>query len=153
MNELKKLFFVTTVLIIIIMKKFNVSSNRNLKVATILFTVLIIAMSCSKSTAYNTPTGAGGTGGTGGTGTPGANEVFIQGMAFNPVSISVAAGTTITWTNKDAIAHTVTSSTNLFDSGSLSSGGTYTFTFANAGTYSYYCSFHPSMVAKVIVTQ
>ena len=132
------------------MKKINGSKIQVLSGAILLFAVLLISNSCNKSTAYNTPS-IGGTGGTGGTGGPGANEVFIQGMAFNPATISVAAGTTITWTNKDAIAHTVTSSTNLFNSGSLSTGKTFTFTFASAGTFSYYCSIHPSMVASVTV--
>jgi plastocyanin len=110
----------------------------------------MVSNSCNKSTAYNTPT-TGGTGGTGSSGGPGANEVFIQGMAFNPSSITVTAGTTITWTNKDAVAHTVTSKTNAFDSGNLGTNSTFSFTFATAGSYSYYCKVHPSMVATVTV--
>ena len=77
----------------------------------------------------------GMTGGTGGSGGPGLNEVFIQGMAFNPSTITVAAGTTITWTNKDGFAHTVTSDTNLFNSGNIGSNGTFSFTFATAGSH------------------
>jgi plastocyanin len=72
-------------------------------------------------------------------------------MAFNPSTITVAAGTTITWTNKDAIAHTVTSDNKLFDSGSIGSNGTYSFTFATAGTFSYHCTVHPTMTASVTV--
>ena len=87
----------------------------------------------------------------GGTGSPATNEVFIQGMSFSPATISVAAGTTITWTNKDAVAHTVTSSTGAFDSGSIAANGTWSFTFTVAGTYNYACSFHPSMTGKVVV--
>ncbi len=87
----------------------------------------------------------------GGSTGPGANEVFIQGMAFVPASITVTAGTTITWTNKDAIAHTVTSNDNLFNSGSLGPGKSFTFTFAKAGSFGYYCSIHPTMTATVIV--
>ena len=117
---------------------------------SVLVISLLILGSCNKSTAYNTP-GTGGTGGTGGSGGPGTNEVFIQGMAFNPASITVAAGTTITWTNKDAIAHTVTSNSNAFNSPTMGTGATFSFTFANAGTYSYYCAIHPSMVASVTV--
>jgi plastocyanin len=116
----------------------------------LLISVFMIFNSCSKSSAYNTPTN-GNTGNTGGTGGPGANQVFIQGMAFTPASITVTAGTTITWTNKDAIAHTVTSDSNVFDSGSIKSGATFSFTFATAGTYAYHCTIHPSMVASVTV--
>jgi plastocyanin len=132
------------------MKILNVSKNRLFTAVTILSVVLMVSISCNKSTAYNTPT-TGTTGSTGSTGGPGPNEVFIQGMAFNPSSISVTAGTTIKWTNKDGVAHTVTSNTNLFNSGSIATGGTFTFTFSTAGTYSYFCSIHPSMVASVTV--
>jgi plastocyanin len=132
------------------MKKLNVSQIKIVASIAILFSILVVSNSCNKSSAYNTPS-TGGTGGTGGSAGPGANEVFIQGMAFNPSSITVAAGTTITWTNKDVVNHTVTSKTNVFDSGSLSKGSTFSFTFATAGTYSYYCQVHPSMVASVTV--
>jgi plastocyanin len=72
-------------------------------------------------------------------------------MAFNPVTITVAAGTTITWTNNDGVAHTVTSDTALFDSGSIPSGGTYSHTFSTAGTFAYHCKFHAGMTATVVV--
>lgn len=132
------------------MENLNNSKKKLVAGFSILVLSLLILGSCSKSTAYNTPT-TGGTGGTGGGSGPGTNEVFIQGMAFNPASITITAGTTITWTNKDAVGHTVTSNTNLFNSGTLQTGGTFSFTFAKAGTYSYYCSVHPSMVASVTV--
>jgi plastocyanin len=132
------------------MKNLNGSKNRLFTGFSILIAIMLVFNSCNKS-SYSSMYGTGGTGGNGGSGSPGANEVFIQGMAFNPSSITVAAGTTITWTNKDAIAHTVTSNTNLFNSGSLASNKTFSFTFATAGTYSYYCSIHPSMVASVTV--
>lgn len=124
--------------------------NRILSGMFFLIAILMISNSCNKS-SYNTMTGITSNPGTTGTAGPGANEVFIQGMAFNPTTITVAAGTTITWTNKDAIAHTVTSKTKLFDSGSIGSNGTFSYTFATAGTFSYYCTIHPSMVASVTV--
>ena len=133
------------------MKKLIVSKGRFLTVITFLFAILMISNSCNKS-SYNSMMGiTGGPGGTGGSGAPGANEVFIQGMAFYPSTITVAAGTTITWTNKDAAAHTVTSTTNVFNSGSLGTNKTFSFTFATAGTYPYYCTFHPTMTASVTV--
>jgi plastocyanin len=131
------------------MKKLIDSKNRILTGVILLFAILMFSDSCSKSSAYNTPTGS--TGGTGATGGPGTNEVFIQGMSFNPGTITVAAGTTVTWTNKDAVAHTVTSSTSLFDSGSLGTNGTFSHTFATAGSFSYYCKFHTYMTASVTV--
>lgn len=129
------------------MKKSIGSKSKLLIGTTFLFAILLISNSCSKS-SYNNMTGM--TGGPGGSGGPGLNEVFIQGMAFNPSTITVAAGTTITWTNKDGYAHTVTSDTNLFNSGNIGSNGTFSFTFATAGTYPYHCIIH-GMTAKVVV--
>ena len=85
------------------------------------------------------------------TGTQGANDVYIQNMAFSPVSLTVIAGTTVTWTNKDAMTHTVTSDSTLFNSGNIPVNGVYSYTFATAGTFSYHCSIHPTMKAKVTV--
>lgn len=85
-------------------------------------------------------------------GTQGA--VVIQSFAFNPQTITVKAGTTITWTDMDSTAHTVTSSSGptSFDSGALTaSGGTFKFTFSKPGTYAYHCKIHPFMTATVIV--
>jgi plastocyanin len=95
-------------------------------------------------------TGTGGTGGNPGT-VQGANDVFIQGMAFSPSTITVTAGTAVTWTNKDAVTHNVTSNPALFSSGGMGNGATYSFTFANKGTFNYSCTIHPSMIGTVVV--
>ena len=129
------------------MKTLAGSKNRLLTGITLLFVALMISISCSKSSSMY---GSGGGGG-GGNGGPGANEVWIQGMAFVPSSITVSAGTTITWTNKDGMTHTVTSDAALFDSGNIGSGKAYSHNFATAGTYKYHCSIHPTMLGKVIV--
>jgi|ERR1035437_9566531 plastocyanin len=81
----------------------------------------------------------------------GANEVFIQGMAFSPVTLTVTTGTAVKWTNKDGVNHTVTSDNALFDSGNIATNGTYSYTFNNAGTFTYHCSIHPTMKATIIV--
>jgi plastocyanin len=82
---------------------------------------------------------------------PGANEIWIQNMAFNPASITVSVNTTIKWTNKEGITHTVTSNNGLFDSGNISSNGTYSHQFTTAGTYPYHCTIHSSMTGTIIV--
>jgi len=82
---------------------------------------------------------------------PPPNQVFIQNMAFNPGVISVAANTTIMWTNKDGVTHTVTSNTGKFDSGNIAPGGTFSFKFADAGSYPYHCTIHPNMTGTVNV--
>jgi plastocyanin len=81
-----------------------------------------------------------------------ATAPTIEGFAFHPDRIQVTAGQKVTWTNKDTTAHTVTASDGSFDSGSLAPGKSFSFTFDKAGTVSYHCSFHQSMVATVAVT-
>jgi len=84
---------------------------------------------------------------------PPANEVYIQNMAFTPATITVTVGTTLKWTNKDGIAHTVTSDTGstTLNSGNINSQGVFSFMFMVAGTYNYHCTIHPNMTGKVIV--
>jgi plastocyanin len=130
------------------MKTLIGSKRRILTGIALLFAILSIANSCTKSSMADM-TGTGGN--MGGSKGPGTNEVFIQGMAFNPATITVAANTTIKWTNKDGGAHTVTSNTGLFESGTLVTGAAYSFTFTSAGTYPYHCTFHPTMTATVVV--
>lgn len=113
----------------------------------LLVAILGIASGCSKS---GDPMNGDG-GNNGGGNNPGANEVWIKGMAFQPSAITISAGTTITWTNKEAVTHTVTSDNALFDSGSLNGNSTYSRQFTSAGTFAYHCALHPTMTATVIV--
>jgi plastocyanin len=84
-------------------------------------------------------------------GSPGTNEVWMQNMAFNPSTITIAAHTTIKWTNKDSNTHNVTSNTGVFASGNLSKDASFSFTFDSVGTFAYKCTIHPSMTGSVIV--
>jgi plastocyanin len=91
-------------------------------------------------------------------GSPGANEVWMQGIAFNPVTKTISAGTTITWTNKDNTTHTATSGVpnspdGLFNSGNLNNGGTFSFKFPTAGTFKYFCLIHGAMMTATIIVQ
>jgi plastocyanin len=80
-------------------------------------------------------------------------HVTIQNFAFSPETLTVAPGTTVIWTNKDSVDHTVTSDTGAWpDSGSLASNKTFSHTFTKAGTYPYHCSIHSSMKATVVVS-
>jgi plastocyanin len=130
------------------MKTLNGSKNRTITGIAFLFAIFTMLTSCTKS-SMSAMTGTGGD--TGGSKGPGTNEVFIQNHAFNPSSISVAVNTTIKWTNKDPVVHTVTSDDGLFESGSIATNGVFSFTFSKAGTYSYHCTPHPTMIATVIV--
>ena len=80
-----------------------------------------------------------------------ASSVDLANFAFSPATITVKVGTTVTWTNKDGTAHTVTSDTGAFDSGNLAANGKYSYTFSTAGTYPYHCTIHPYMKGTVIV--
>jgi plastocyanin len=74
--------------------------------------------------------------------------------AFSPNPLTVAAGTTVTWANHDAVAHTATatSPSGAFDTGNIPVGSTSkTVTFSTPGTFQYHCSIHPNMVATVTV--
>ena len=79
------------------------------------------------------------------------HNIDIQNMAYSPSSITITAGDIIIWTNLDSMGHSATEDNNLFDSGLLSNGQTYTLTGLSAGTYGYYCSAHPSMTGTIIV--
>ena len=80
-------------------------------------------------------------------------EVKIDNFSFGPASLTVAVGTTVTWTNRDDIPHTVVSTDDakMFKSKVLDTDDKFSFTFTKAGTYPYFCSIHPKMTGKVIV--
>jgi plastocyanin len=83
-------------------------------------------------------------------------NVAIKDFVYTPSTITVKKGATVTWTNNDSMAHTVTTSSSspeTFDSGSIANGQTFSHVFSAVGTYSYSCSFHASMKATVIVTE
>ena len=84
---------------------------------------------------------------------PQATEVKIDNFSFGPAELTVSVGTTVTWTNRDDIPHTVVSSDEpkAFKSKVLDTDEKFSFTFTKAGTYPYFCSIHPKMTAKVIV--
>ncbi len=82
------------------------------------------------------------------------NKVTIANFAFSPASITVRAGTTVTWTNNDSTAHTVTENDGQSGpaSGDINPGRSYSFTFTKSGTYHYHCAIHSSMTGTVLVT-
>ena len=83
----------------------------------------------------------------------GADEtITISGFAFKPATLTVKAGTTVVWVNDDAAPHIVADKASKFRSGTLAKGGKFSQTFAAAGTIDYFCSLHPSMTGKIVVT-
>ena len=81
---------------------------------------------------------------------PPAVTINVDNFSFTPREITVAKGTTITWVNRDDVPHTVVSG-GVFRSKALDTDETFSFTFTDAGSFSYFCSVHPVMIGRVIV--
>lgn len=119
---------------------------------------LLVAAACSPSLPTPTPTPTATPGAAAPTATKppaeGGASVSIQGFAFSPATLTVSKGTTVTWTNKDSVAHTVTTTEpgEGFDSRNMGNGATFSYTFNNPGTFKYRCSIHPSMTGTVVVS-
>ncbi|VVB95082.1 Halocyanin [uncultured archaeon] len=82
-----------------------------------------------------------------------AVSVEIKNFQFNPATLNIAKGTTVTWTQEDSVQHTVTATSGEnFDSGNLNQGQTFSYTFNEVGTVVYGCTNHPTMSGTIIVT-
>jgi len=82
---------------------------------------------------------------------PEAPQVTIDNFSFGPSELTVKTGTTLTWTNRDDIPHTVVATDKGFKSKVLDTNEQFSFTFSTPGTYPYFCSIHPKMTGKVVV--
>jgi plastocyanin len=81
-----------------------------------------------------------------------ASGISIDNFSFTPAKLTVKAGTTVTWTNKDDIPHGIASSNRAFTrSKALDTDDSYSFTFTTPGTYQYFCYLHPHMVGSIVV--
>jgi plastocyanin len=105
--------------------------------------ILTVALSMANGTrAYAAPADAKLTSET---------TVKIDNFSFSPASVTIPAGTTVRWTNRDDIPHTIVSDDKTFKSKALDTDEQFTYTFDKPGTYSYFCGLHPKMTAKVVV--
>lgn len=77
--------------------------------------------------------------------------VKIDNFTFNPAALTVAVGTTVTWTNEDDIPHSVVASDKAFRSKALDTGDKFSFTFSKPGEYAYFCGLHSHMQGKIVV--
>jgi plastocyanin len=82
-----------------------------------------------------------------------ANAVYIQDFAFSPATLKVKKGTTVTWTNKDAVAHSAVADSGKWKSDLLSQNGTYSHTFDTVGKFTYHCGPHTYMKGTIEVTE
>ena len=109
----------------------------------------VLAMGCASG-----PTTVPGSGGAA-TGAVSTGAISAKGFAFNPAQLSVVRSATVTWTNEDGAAHTVTSGAPGAPSGrfdqQIEAGMTFIFTFADAGTYEFFCKIHTTMKGTVLV--
>jgi plastocyanin len=118
--------------------------------ATVLMVVGAISgcsHSSSPSPATATPAPASG----GSAAAPGGSMVEINNFAFTPATLTVSAGTSVSWKFDDSTDHTVTADDNSFTSAAMGGGKTYMHTFDTKGTLTYHCSIHPFMKGSVEV--
>lgn len=109
---------------------------------SLLLLLLIVFVSCAQQTQTPDTTTKLGS----------ENNVRIRDFKFVPETLSVKVGDTVTWANEDSAKHTVTSETgDEINSEELGKGGSFTHTFNEPGEYTYFCSLHPSMKARIIV--
>lgn len=80
-----------------------------------------------------------------------AAEIKIDNFAFAPQELTVPIGATVTWLNRDDVPHSVVDKNKAFRSKALDTNNSFSFTFANAGAYDYFCGLHPHMTGKIIV--
>ena len=80
-----------------------------------------------------------------------AAEVKVDNFSFSPATLTVAAGTTVTWTNRDDIPHNVVSTDKVFKSKVMDTDEKFSYTFTKPGSYAYFCSIHPHMTGTVVV--
>jgi len=115
-------------------------TKKNMWIAAtpVMITMLLLSAGSPSVTANDQPTAA-------------TAEVKVDNFSFGPETLTVTAGTTVTWTNRDDIPHTVVSTDGVFKSKVRDTDEKFSYTFTKAGTYPYFCSVHPKMTGKVVV--
>ncbi len=114
---------------------------------------MALTLAACSSSGSSTATTSGSTATTSGSTASSTDAITIQNFSFHPSSITVAPGATVTVTNKDQVAHTITSSSGAFNTGDVAPGQSKTFTAPNkAGSYPYICSIHQYMSGTLKVS-
>jgi plastocyanin len=81
----------------------------------------------------------------------GVASVTIDNFVFEPARLTIKAGTTVTWINRDDIPHTVAAKDRAFKSKAMDTDESFSFTFSTPGEYPYFCSLHPHMTGTIVV--
>ncbi len=121
---------------------------KRLLAAMLTLAVLLVAAGCGGGPNYTVPGGGGGT-----TSGSAPNTVVEQNISFNPATITVKTGATVTWVNQDSVPHQV-----YFNDGSvkgpvMNPGDTFKHTFAKPGTFKYHCNIHPTIMKGTVVVK
>ena len=110
---------------------------------------LVFISACASSSSPTTPSSSP---------SPSGNTVsIVQGAsiltttAFNPNPLTISKGTTVTWMNNDTTTHTSNSDNSTWNSGNITPGGSFNFTFSSTGSFRYHCAIHPGMVGTITV--
>jgi plastocyanin len=123
-------------------------------VRTVAMGILVIGAALLTSACSSSKSAGGGTSAasSGSTTTANAlNTVVVKNFSFEPMSVTVKAGTRLTWKFEDSAQHTVSADDNSFASPALANGQTYSFTFTKPGIFQYICSIHQYMKGTVVV--
>jgi plastocyanin len=121
-------------------------------VGALLMVLLLVAGCGGQSPSATTLSNAISSGSNTTTAKSGVVTVVMKNLTFSPAKVTIKVGETVTWVNQDSsVQHDAVANNGEFKSKLLSQGQTFSFTFAKAGTYSYYCSIHPFMVGIVTV--
>jgi plastocyanin len=126
------------------------SAYTRLLFCTVCIVLLILACMTAGCSSGQTPAATAAPAAS----TPRGTTIAIKNFAFDPATLTVKSGTTVSWVNQDGTSHTIVSdpvSPVSFSSDTLQTGASYTFSFTQPGTYTYHCSIHHSMKGTIIV--
>ena len=137
---MSKFFIVVALLVIVLLFAYYLFVPQSSPVSPVIPAVNMEPATTSTQTATTTAT----------TTESSEFKVSIQNFSFSPAVAVVKSGTTIVWTNNDSVNHSIDGG-NVFKSGILKPGDTYSYTFNGSGTLNYSCSIHPSMKGKIVV--
>jgi plastocyanin len=118
----------------------------------VLGTVAILLSACGTSTGSPSASTAASTASPTSASPATANMVKAINFSFQPGTLSVKAGTAVTFQNADSTTHTFTANGGAFDSGDVSPGQSFSFTFSTAGSFAFHCKIHSSMTGVITVT-
>jgi plastocyanin len=124
-------------------------ASTNIRLALCL--PLLLSAAAPATRAADVPTAVSPTADASTADVPAADTVTIRNFMFSPTTLTVKAGATVTWNNKDKEPHTVVSDAGLFRSGAFDTDESFSFRFDKPGTYHFTCSIHPMMVGTVVV--